>query len=98
MAGINPTCSLTQHDLEYLVDGEQRRVAAFGYWAGYAGAALGLLATALVAFGLLAHPPGTPGGGPVVSSEWGFTPPFYSGFGSPSMQARERCSISSGSE
>ncbi|MCX5232542.1 saccharopine dehydrogenase [Streptomyces sp. NPDC006553] len=30
-------------DLESLVDGEGRRVAAFGYWAGYAGAALAVL-------------------------------------------------------
>lgn len=31
-------------DLEYLVDETGRRVAAFGYWAGYAGAALSLMA------------------------------------------------------
>lgn len=31
-------------DLEYLVDDNNRRIAAFGYWAGYAGAALGVLA------------------------------------------------------
>jgi len=30
-------------DLEYLVDGNGQRVAAFGYWAGYAGAALAVL-------------------------------------------------------
>ena len=30
-------------DLEYLVDGGGRRLAAFGYWAGYVGAALGVL-------------------------------------------------------
>lgn len=30
------------YDLEYLTDGTGRRVAAFGYWAGYAGAAMGL--------------------------------------------------------
>ena len=34
----------TLYDLEYLVDPDGRRVAAFGYWAGYAGAAV----TALV--------------------------------------------------
>lgn len=34
------------YDLEYLVDGNGRRVAAFGYWAGYAGAAVTLLAWA----------------------------------------------------
>ncbi len=32
----------TLYDLEYLVSEEGRRVAAFGYWAGYAGAALTL--------------------------------------------------------
>ncbi|CUH65184.1 alanine dehydrogenase [Thalassovita gelatinovora] len=32
----------TLYDLEYLVDEEGRRVAAFGYWAGYAGAAVTL--------------------------------------------------------
>jgi saccharopine dehydrogenase (NAD+, L-lysine forming) len=32
------------YDLEYLVDEAGRRVAAFGYWAGYAGAAVSLLA------------------------------------------------------
>lgn len=32
----------TLFDLEYLVDEEGRRVAAFGYWAGYAGAAVSL--------------------------------------------------------
>ncbi|MGK5628513.1 saccharopine dehydrogenase [Streptomyces sp. URMC 123] len=30
-------------DLEYLVDAEGRRLAAFGYWAGYVGAALAVL-------------------------------------------------------
>lgn len=33
----------TLYDLEYLVDDQGRRVAAFGYWAGYAGCALALL-------------------------------------------------------
>jgi len=33
-------------DLEYLVDEHQRRIAAFGYWAGFAGAALAVLAWA----------------------------------------------------
>jgi saccharopine dehydrogenase (NAD+, L-lysine forming) len=32
----------TLYDLEYLVDPAGRRVAAFGYWAGYAGAAVAL--------------------------------------------------------
>ena len=31
----------TLYDLEYLVDDAGRRVAAFGYWAGFAGAAVG---------------------------------------------------------
>lgn len=31
-------------DLEYLVDENKRRVAAFGYWAGFAGAALSVMA------------------------------------------------------
>lgn len=31
------------YDLEYLVDEQGRRVAAFGYWAGYVGAAMGVL-------------------------------------------------------
>ena len=30
-------------DVEYLTDGDGRRVVAFGYWAGYVGAALGVL-------------------------------------------------------
>ena len=30
-------------DLEYLLDGNNRRIAAFGYWAGFAGAALGVM-------------------------------------------------------
>ena len=36
----------TLYDLEYLVDDAGRRVAAFGYWAGYAGAAITLKAWA----------------------------------------------------
>ena len=34
------------YDLEYLVNEDGRRVAAFGYWAGYAGAAVSLVAWA----------------------------------------------------
>ena len=30
-------------DLEYLLDGNGQRIAAFGYWAGFAGAALGVM-------------------------------------------------------
>lgn len=36
----------TLYDLEYLLDADGRRVAAFGYWAGYAGAAVSLLSFA----------------------------------------------------
>ncbi|MGJ8604740.1 MAG: saccharopine dehydrogenase [Marivita sp.] len=36
----------TLYDLEYLENVDGRRVAAFGYWAGYAGAAVSLLAYA----------------------------------------------------
>ena len=36
----------TLYDLEYLVYEDGRRVAAFGYWAGYAGAAVSLMAWA----------------------------------------------------
>ena len=36
------------YDLEYLVDESGKRLAAFGYWAGYAGAAVALLAFASV--------------------------------------------------
>ena len=36
----------TLYDLEYLVEKDNRRVAAFGYWAGYAGAAVSLMAWA----------------------------------------------------
>lgn len=44
------------YDLEYLVDAQGRRVAAFGYWAGYAGAAVALLAWAAQARGAAAGP------------------------------------------
>ncbi len=33
----------TLYDLEYLTDENGRRVAAFGYWAGFAGAAIGVM-------------------------------------------------------
>ena len=32
------------YDLEYLLDENKRRIAAFGYWAGFAGAAVGVMA------------------------------------------------------
>jgi saccharopine dehydrogenase (NAD+, L-lysine-forming) len=43
-------------DLEYLVDEHGRRVAAFGYWAGYAGAALALKCLAAQARGGICGP------------------------------------------
>ncbi len=46
----------TLYDLEYLVDESGRRVAAFGYWAGYAGAAVSLLAWIAQQHGDLAGP------------------------------------------
>jgi saccharopine dehydrogenase (NAD+, L-lysine-forming) len=39
------------YDLEYLTHGDGRRVAAFGYWAGFSGAAIGVLAWANKAAG-----------------------------------------------
>lgn len=41
----------TLYDLEYLVDEDGRRVAAFGYWAGFVGAATAVLAWAGQALG-----------------------------------------------
>jgi len=49
----------TLYDLEYLVDEAGRRVAAFGYWAGYAGAAVSLMAWAAQRHGALCPPVGT---------------------------------------
>lgn len=49
----------TLYDLEYLVDAEGRRVAAFGYWAGYAGAAVSLMAWIAQRSGGLAGPVST---------------------------------------
>jgi len=49
----------TLYDLEYLVDSEGRRVAAFGYWAGYAGAAVSLKAWAAQAKGGICPPVST---------------------------------------
>lgn len=46
----------TLYDLEYLVDETGRRVAAFGYWAGYAGAALSLKCWAAQQRGGIAGP------------------------------------------
>ncbi len=44
------------YDLEYLVDESGRRVAAFGYWAGYAGAAVALRCWMAQALGGIAGP------------------------------------------
>jgi saccharopine dehydrogenase (NAD+, L-lysine forming) len=46
----------TLYDLEYLVDEAGRRVAAFGYWAGFAGAALSLKCWAAQQRGSIAGP------------------------------------------
>ncbi len=46
----------TLYDLEYLVDDTGRRVAAFGYWAGYAGAAVSLKCWAAQQKGAIAGP------------------------------------------
>lgn len=43
-------------DLEYLTDDDGRRLAAFGYWAGYAGAAVSLKAWAAMARGGICAP------------------------------------------
>lgn len=48
----------TLYDLEYLVDETGRRVAAFGYWAGYAGAAVTLKAWAAQQRGAVCGPVG----------------------------------------
>lgn len=44
------------YDLEYLVNEDGRRVAAFGYWAGYAGAAVSLKCWAAQQRGAIAGP------------------------------------------
>ncbi|MEP3348124.1 MAG: saccharopine dehydrogenase [Litoreibacter sp.] len=46
------------YDLEYLVGEDGRRVAAFGYWAGYAGAAVSLLSWIAQQQGVTAEPVG----------------------------------------
>jgi saccharopine dehydrogenase (NAD+, L-lysine-forming) len=48
----------TLYDLEYLVDETGRRVAAFGYWAGYAGAAVTLKTWAAQQRGQICGPVG----------------------------------------
>ncbi|MFX0542305.1 saccharopine dehydrogenase [Roseovarius sp. S4756] len=52
----------TLYDLEYLVDEGGRRVAAFGYWAGYAGAAVTLKSWAAQSRGGICPAIGTYGG------------------------------------
>lgn len=47
------------YDLEYLTDPDGRRVAAFGYWAGYAGAAVSLMCWAAQKQGGIAGPVST---------------------------------------
>lgn len=49
----------TLYDLEYLVDEAGRRVAAFGYWAGYAGAAVSLKCWAAQQRGAICRPVAT---------------------------------------
>jgi saccharopine dehydrogenase (NAD+, L-lysine-forming) len=49
----------TLYDLEYLVDETGRRVAAFGYWAGYAGAAVALKCWAAQQSGAICGPVST---------------------------------------
>jgi saccharopine dehydrogenase (NAD+, L-lysine-forming) len=49
----------TLYDLEYLVDETGRRVAAFGYWAGFAGAAIALKCWAAQQRGTLCGPVAT---------------------------------------
>ena len=46
------------YDLEYLLDDDGRRLAAFGYWAGYAGAAVSLMAWAAQRAGGICGPVG----------------------------------------
>ncbi len=49
----------TLYDLEYLVAEDGRRVAAFGYWAGYAGAAVSLKCWAALKQGSICKPVST---------------------------------------
>ncbi len=57
----------TLYDLEYLVDEDGRRVAAFGYWAGFAGAAVTLMAWAAQQAGGICGPVGAyPGKGAML--------------------------------
>ncbi|MEX0327412.1 MAG: saccharopine dehydrogenase [Ruegeria sp.] len=59
----------TLYDLEYLVDEDGRRVAAFGYWAGYAGAAITLKTWAAQQRGQLCPPVGVYPGKEALNAE-----------------------------
>ena len=57
------------YDLEYLLDDDGRRLAAFGYWAGYAGAAVALKCWAAQQRGGICGPVGTYPGKEALASE-----------------------------
>ncbi|NOC46840.1 saccharopine dehydrogenase [Ruegeria sp. HKCCD7559] len=59
----------TLYDLEYLVDEDGRRVAAFGYWAGYAGAAVTLKTWAAQQRGEICGPVGVYPGKDALNAE-----------------------------
>ncbi|WP_170447578.1 saccharopine dehydrogenase [Ruegeria arenilitoris] len=59
----------TLYDLEYLVDETRRRVAAFGYWAGYAGAAVTLKTWAAQQRGEICGPVGVYPGKDALNAE-----------------------------
>ena len=59
----------TLYDLEYLVGEDGRRVAAFGYWAGYAGAAVALKCWAAQQQGSVAGPVSVYGGSPALRAD-----------------------------
>ena len=59
----------TLYDLEYLVDDTGRRVAAFGYWAGFAGAAVALKCWAAQRRGAIAGPVGVYAGADTLTED-----------------------------
>lgn len=61
----------TLYDLEYLVDETGRRVAAFGYWAGYAGAAVTLKTWAAQQRGEICGPVGVYSGQEALLADLG---------------------------
>ncbi len=61
----------TLYDLEYLVDESGRRVAAFGYWAGYAGAAVTLKSWAAQQRGEICGPVGVYAGKDALLADLG---------------------------